>query len=94
MLDKLLKLTTIHEVRKKLNANDIRGEAAASLEAEWIKVKDAEADTIDITSTISEDDTEKTASPVMEELEVDISTKETVLPPVYKKPFRTINSKK
>lgn len=44
MLDKLLNLSSIHEVRKTLKANDIGGAQASKLESEWLAAKELETE--------------------------------------------------
>jgi hypothetical protein len=51
MLDKLLKLNSIHEVRKTLKANDIVGDQVSKLESEWLAAKELETAEVVITNT-------------------------------------------
>lgn len=46
MLDKLLNLSSIHEVRKTLKANDIGGAQAFKLESEWLAAKELETEVV------------------------------------------------
>lgn len=85
MLDKLLNLNTIHEVRKKLKANDIRGEAAANLEAEWLKIKDTE----NVVHAPTKED-----KSIKDSEKESVTDEEVVVPNSCKKPFKTPNYKK
>lgn len=96
MLDTLLKLTSIHEVRKKLKANDIRGERAKTLESEWLSAKEEE-ETIDIVNISVEDAPAESVAEVeiSEEVDIDITptsgdyqSTSVEEPTTSKKPFR------
>lgn len=74
MLDKLLKLNSIHEVRKTLKANDIVGDQVSKLESEWLAAKELETAEVVITTThkpsileVVEEDTPDTSEEILEE---------------------------
>jgi hypothetical protein len=79
MLDKLLKLNSIHEVRKALKANDIVGDQVSELESEWLAAKELVAVETVVTTTIVEEAavlevTEELSAPAVEETLEESST--------------------